>query len=120
MDRTDSYKDLIVWQKSIRLVKLVYKATASFPSEEKYGLSAQMRRCAVSIPSNIAEGRRRGSRKDYCKFLRIANGSSAELETQIIIGKELDYLQDESYNEITDLLVEVMKMLHSMIYRLSD
>jgi len=92
-----SYKDLIVWQKAMELVVIIYKVTDTFPDSEKYGLVSQMRKCSISIPSNIAEGRRRGSRKEYQHFLRIAFGSGAELETQteivkrLEIGKKLDF-----------------------------
>lgn len=79
----NSYKDLIVWQKSMELVKSIYEMTANFPKEEIYGLISQMKRSSISIPSNIAEGKRRGTRKDYRQFLVIAYGSGAELETQI-------------------------------------
>ena len=84
-----SYKDLIVWQKGVSLVKKIYLATNEMPKEEVYGLSSQMQRAAVSIPSNIAEGQQRKNTKEFSQFLRIAYGSSAELETQTIIAKEL-------------------------------
>ena len=88
-NKINTYRDLIVWQKSMDLVVEIYKLTKNFPKSEIYGLTSQMKRCAVSIPSNIAEGRRRGSRKDYRHFLIIAYGSGAELETQIEIVKRL-------------------------------
>ncbi len=110
-----SYKDLIVWQKSKELVIEIYKITALFPKEEMYGLSSQMRRSAVSIPSNIAEGRYRGTKKDFVNFLRIAFGSGAELETQIIIAKEIYYESSIDYLRAEKLLEEVMKMLNAMI-----
>ena len=88
----NSHKDLIVWQKSIKLCKSIYKLTDKFPKEETFGLTSQMRRCAVSIPSNIADGRNRGTRKDFSQFLRIALGSASELETQIEISRELSYM----------------------------
>lgn len=111
----NTYKDLIVWQKAMDLVIAVYKLTEKFPRSEIYGLISQMRRCAVSIPSNIAEGRRRGSRKDYCQFLIIAYSSGAELETQIEISKRLPFSDDLNYNEIDNLLNEVMKMLNKLL-----
>ena len=80
----ESFKDLIVWQKSMSLVKEVYVITSNFPKSEIYGLTSQMRRAAVSIPSNIAEGKKRKTKNDYVQFLRIANGSAAELETQLL------------------------------------
>ena len=85
-----SYKELIVWQKSILLVKEIYLLTNSFPKSEIFGLSSQMQRAVISIPSNIAEGYSRKNIKEYLQFLRIAYGSATELETQIIISKELD------------------------------
>ena len=84
-----SYRDLIVWQKAVELSVAVYGLTEHYPKEEIYGLISQMRRASVSIASNIAEGRYRGTRKDFCQFLRIAFGSGAELETQIEISKRL-------------------------------
>ena len=87
LEKINSYRDLIVWEKAINLTVEIYKITENFPKEEIYGLTSQMRRSAVSIPSNIAEGRNRGTRKDFCNFLRIALGSCAELSTQIEIKK---------------------------------
>ena len=115
----NSHKDLIVWQKSIKLCKLVYKLTEKFPKEEVYGLTSQMRRSAVSIPSNIAEGRSRGTRKDFTQFLRIALGSASELETQIEIAKELSFMNNQEAVEIEDQLVEVSKMVMGLIKKLS-
>ena len=114
----DSYKRLIVWQKGIDLVVAIYELTEYFPKEEAYGLTSQMRRAAVSIPSNIAEGRYRGTRKDYTQFLRIAFGSGAELETQIEIAKKLKRTKDLNYNKIDNLTNEVMRMLNKMIHSL--
>ena len=99
----NSYRELIVWQKSIELVVAVYNLTAKFPKEEAYGLTSQMRRSAVSIPSNIAEGRSRGTKKDFTQFLRISYGSGAELETQIIIAKKL-LKEFKSINNIINIL----------------
>lgn len=110
---------MIAWQKGIRLCKVVYKMTEKFPKEEMYGLVSQMRRCAVSIPSNIAEGRNRGTRKDFAQFLRIALGSAAELETQIEIAKELSYVTDKECVEAYGLLDEVSKMVMSLIKKFS-
>ncbi len=110
-----SYKDLIVWQKSMDLVIEIYKLTDQFPRSEIYGLTSQMRRCAVSIPSNIAEGRRRGSQKNFCHFLIIAYGSGAELETQIEIAKRLPFGKNLDYSKVDQLLLEVMKMLNKML-----
>ena len=114
-----SYKDLIVWKKSIELVVLLYSLTNNFPKEEIYGLTSQIRRAGVSIPSNIAEGRQRGTRKDFTQFLRIALGSGAELETQIQIAKRLSFGKNSDFEKIDLLLSEVMRMLHAMIQKLS-
>lgn len=111
----NSYKDLVVWQKSMDLVVLIYKSTEFFLKTEVYGLSSQMRRSVVSIPSNIAEGRRRGSKKDFHRFLIIAYGSGAELETQIDIAKRLSFGNKLDYNIIDSMLSEVMKMLNKML-----
>ena len=111
----NSYKDLLVWQRSIELVGEIYQVTEFFPREEVYGLTNQIRRSAVSIPSNIAEGRYRGTKNDFLHFLRIAYGSGAELETQIIIAKRLDKTSKLNYARIDSLLLEVMKMLNVMI-----
>ena len=110
-----SYKELVVWQKAIKLVTVIYELTESYPREEAYGIISQIRRCAVSIPSNIAEGRSRGTRKDFTQFLRIAYGSGAELETQIEISKQLPKTKNLDYKEVDALLLEVMKMLNVMI-----
>jgi four helix bundle protein len=115
----NSYKQLIVWQRSIELVEEVYKLTAIFPKEEMYGLISQIRRSAISIPSNIAEGRHRGSRKDFLQFLRIAYGSANELETQLIISKRLGYGKSDNYEKVESLLCEITKMLYAMIIKLN-
>jgi four helix bundle protein len=88
------FRDLKVWQKGIELVKEIYKITKCFPKEKHYGLSAQMRRASISIPSNIAEGFRRKHNKEYKQFLNVALGSCAELEIQIVIAKELGYIDE--------------------------
>ena len=113
-----SYKELIVWQKSIDLVTKIYRITKDFPKAELYGLVSQMRRSAVSIPSNIAEGFQRNSTKEYLQFLYIARGSAAELETQIDISKRLKYIEALKLKDIEELLTEVFKMLSSLISKL--
>jgi four helix bundle protein len=118
--KINSHSDLFVWQKSMSLVIAIYKLTNDFPSHELYGLTSQMRRAAVSIPSNIAEGKRRSSRKDFRHFLINSFGSGAELETQIEISKRLMYGKNESHLEVDILLGEVMKMLNKMISTLSS
>ena len=113
-----SYKDLIVWQKSFDLSLLVYRITKTFPKEEIYGLTSQMRRCAISIPSNIAEGYCRQRKLEYIQFLQISFASGAELETQLLIERELKYLSDRDFTKANSLLDEVMKMLNSLISKL--
>ncbi len=115
MVQIKTYKDLIVWQKSIELVIKIYELTALFPKEEIYGLTSQIRRAAISIPSNIAEGKMRGSEKDYRRFLLIAFGSGAELETQIEIAKKLPLIKNLNYNIVDLLLEEIMKILNVLI-----
>lgn len=105
-----THHDLNVWKKAISLVTLIYKYTADFPKEEIYGLISQIRRCAVSIPSNIAEGSTRTTKKDYSYFLAIALGSIAELETQLIISKNLNYLSKTVLNELIDELISIRRM----------
>lgn len=111
-----SHKDLDVWKKSIDLVTEIYKATRGFPREEIYGLTNQMRRCVVSIPSNIAEGAGRNSRKEFVQFLYIALGSVSELETQILIAQNLDYLQ--APHEFLNNIEAIKKMLNGLIHSL--
>lgn len=114
----ESFKDLIVWQKSMSLVKEVYAITSNFPKSEIYGLTSQMRRAAVSIPSNIAEGKKRKTKNDYVQFLRIANGSTAELETQLLITRDL---YPSIHIELgVSLLEEVQKMLSTIINKLEN
>lgn len=119
-DEIKSYKDLIVWQKAMDLVVMIYKITESFPNEEKFGLTIQVRRCSVSIPSNIAEGQGRGTRKDYAQFLRVALGSANELQTQIEIAKRLNFLKVADYNIIESLIIEIIKILKAIIGKLNN
>lgn len=102
----------------MNLVLAIYGLTDSFPKSELYGLTSQMRRAAVSIPSNIAEGRRRGSKKEFAHFLIIAYGSGAEVETQLEIAKRLSFGKPEEYKQATDLLDEIMRMLNKMLTNL--
>lgn len=111
----NSYKDLIVWQKAFELSIKIFQITKKFPKSELYGLVSQMRRCAVSIPSNIAEGYTRGYKQEYIQFLRTAFASGAELETQLLMSKELEFINSAEFNNINDLLTEVMKMLNKLI-----
>ena len=116
----NSYKELIVWQKSFKLVKNIYKITENFPKSEIYGLTSQMRRSSVSIPSNIAEGFVRKHRKEFSQFISIAFGSGAELETQLLLSKELKFITDKEFKELDCLLQEVMKMLNSLKSKLTN
>jgi four helix bundle protein len=110
----NSYKELIVWQKSFELAKKIYKNTENFPKSEIYGLTSQIRRAGISIPSNIAEGFARKHRKEFSQFISIAFGSGAELETQLLLVKELKFITDKEFNELNSLLEEIMKMLNSL------
>jgi len=115
--KATTFRDLVVWRRTIELGKAVYKTTQTMPNDERYGLTQQMRRAAVSIPSNIAEGNARRSRQDYIRFLVIARGSLAELETQLIIAEELKMLRKEQ--TMWDLIGETTRMLQSLINSLS-
>ncbi len=112
--KTKSFKDLIVWQKAYRLVLEIYKITKDFPKSETYGLAQQMRRAAVSLPSNIAEGYGRRHKTEYKQFLSIAYGSLSELETQYLLSIDLGYTKKSDI--IENLLKEVGSMLYRMIY----
>lgn len=115
--KINSYKELLVWQKSIELVKEIYKISNSLPQSELYGLVSQMRRASVSIPSNIAEGYKRQDLGSFVQFLSTAEGSSAELETQLIIISDLYAKIDIS--KANNLLIEVQKMLYSIVKKLN-
>jgi len=108
------FRDLIAWQKGMELTEMVYKITSSFPKEELYGITSQMRRSAVSIPSNIAEGQLRNSKKEFIQFLSIALGSCAELSTQLELSKRLRYLTESDFERISEVIYEVMKVLHGL------
>jgi four helix bundle protein len=102
---------LEVWKRSLKFVTKIYKITAQFPADEKFGLVSQMRRAAVSIPSNIAEGAARNSRKEFINFLHIAQGSSAELETQILISSNLDFVTPDQADPLLQELEEISRMI---------
>ena len=110
-----SYRELVVWQKAIELALLVYRLSEEFPKREIYGLAAQIRRAAVSIPSNIAEGYGRGSRKEYVQFLCIAQGSLKEMETQTILSEKLTYATSVQTKTVLDASEVVGKMLGGLI-----
>ena len=119
MSEVRSYKDLLIWQKGIELTERVYQLVKSFPNEELYALTSQIKRCTISIPSNIAEGYGRKSTKNYLQFLRISRGSLFELETQLIIANKLNYITDkEIADTIFNLIAEEGKMLNSFIKKL--
>nr|MBB6231834.1 four helix bundle protein [Mucilaginibacter sp. FT3.2] len=99
-----------IWQKAIDLSVDVYKATIGYPSDERFGLTSQIRRAAVSIPSNIAEGAGRNSKKEFCNFLGIANGSAYELQTQLVISNKLNLLKDDLLNDLLKQIEESQKM----------
>jgi len=107
------YKNLKIWQKSIRLVKRIYVLTQKFPKEELYSLTSQLRRAAISIPSNIAEGSRRSSNKEFANFILIARGFLAEIETQMILASEFKYFTKGCLQDFLDLIDELDKMLFS-------
>lgn len=118
METIKHFKELKVWQKGIEIVKDIYEITKCFPKEEVYGLTTQMRRCAISVPSNIAEGFRRYHAKEYKQFLYIALGSIAELETQIVIAKEIGLIEDSTLNSVNEKLDHTSKILSSLISKL--
>jgi len=117
-EKINDFKDLRIWQKGIEVVKDIYTVTKKFPKDELYGLTSQMRRSAVSIPSNIAEGFRRYHNKEYKQFLYIAMGSCAELETQIIISHDLKYINENDKNEIIETLNYICRMIFKLIKKL--
>lgn len=114
-----SFRDLIIWQRGIYLVKEVYKETMNFPREEMYGLTNQIRRAAISIPSNVSEGHIRQHRAEFRQFLNIALGSLAELETQIIISRELNYISNEKTENLIDQMNSLSKMIRSLRKKLT-
>ena len=115
-----SYKELTVWQKAMEICEDVYRITQEFPKLEQYGLVSQIRRSCVSIPSNISEGFLRGHKAEYIQFLRIAYGSGAELETQLLISLRIGYIDNEDFERINNKLQEVMKMLNTLISKLNN
>ena len=110
-----THKDLKVWQESIKLVTTIYDKTKSFPKDELFALTSQIRRCAISIPSNIAEGAARESNKEYIRFLYIAQGSISELDTQLLIANNLFFTGKEDHILLTEKLAEIRKMLSGLI-----
>jgi len=119
-ERGFSHRDLIVWQKGMMLVSAVYRFSQKFPTDERFGLTSQLRRAAVSVPSNVAEGRSRNSTKDFIQFLHIALGSVSEVETQLEIARDLAFGTASGYAESMGLLEEERKMLIAMIASLKN
>ena len=109
-----TFRDLLVWQEAMNLVEMIYLQTRNFPKEEIYGLTSQVRRAAISIPANIAEGNGRISRKEYLHFLYIANGSMKELETHLLIAERLNFLKKETLEEILVKLQAVGQLLTAL------
>jgi four helix bundle protein len=114
-----SYKDLIVYQKGYKSSLEIYRVTNNFPKEELYGIVSQMRRSAISIPCNIAEGYRRGHRKEYIQFLHIAQGSCGELETLLSLSKDLEFLEGRTFNYLYQSQDEISRLLGGLIFSLS-
>ncbi len=110
----NKFKNLLVWQKSIELAQVVYTLAASFPAEEKFGLQSQVRRCVVSIASNIAEGAGRASEGEFKHFLGIALGSGFELETQLILAHKFNYISNETLVQVTNGLLEIQRMINGL------
>ena len=120
MSEIKSYKDLLIWKKGITIVNLVYQLVKTFPQEELYALSSQLKRASVSIPSNIAEGYGRNTDKSFSYFLDIARGSLFEIETQLIIANELQFLSNEDIKEIILLLEKEARMINSLINKIKN
>jgi len=112
------YRDLNIWRKGIELVKDIYKSTEKFPKQEMYGLVGQMRRSAISIPSNVAEGFRRHHNKEYKQFLYVSLGSCAELETQVTIAKELQYIEQDKETVLLEKLDHICRMISNLLKKL--
>ena len=111
----DTYRDLVAWQRAMELVTAVYRASAAFPKREVYGLSSQLRRSAVSVPSNIAEGKGRHSKREYVMFLYRARGSLLEAETQLEIAMNLEYIPREMFESLYEQCASVGRALHGLI-----
>jgi len=115
-----SFRDLHIWHKGIELVKDIYKETQNFPKQEIYGLTNQIRRAAISIPSNIAEGHIRQHRTEFRQFLSVALGSLAELETQVVISRELNYISTEKSQNLIEQMGSLGKMIRGLIKKLTN
>jgi four helix bundle protein len=116
----NSYKDLIAWRKGMELVAMVHDASERLPSHEQFGLTSQLRRAAVSVPSNIAEGKAHDSNRDFVRFLRHARGSRAEIETQVLIAQQRQYLPAETTTQLSQRLNELGRILSGLINSLKE
>jgi four helix bundle protein len=114
-NRLGSFRELRVWQRSMELVTTVYEITKQFPRDEIYGLTSQIRRAAVSVPSNIAEGHGRGTTREFAMFLRNANGSLKEVETQVLVSRRLNYIDSPTEISILEIVSDVGRMLHGLM-----
>jgi four helix bundle protein len=115
-----NFRKLSVWEKSHALTLTIYKSTSSYPKEERYGLTSQMRRAASSIPSNIAEGCGRNTEPQFARFLNIAFGSASELEYQIILSKDLEFISDETFEKLIEQVIEIKRMLFSLLQKVKS
>jgi four helix bundle protein len=120
MTQIKTFRDLVIWQKSMTLVTEIYKITKTFPNDETYCLTGQMRRCAISIPSNIAEGYGRNTTNDYIRFLRVAISSLYELQTQLEISLNLKYLDGKIFQRYSEAAREIERMLSSLMRKLEN
>lgn len=119
-DSIQSYRDLSAWQRARELVAAVYELTAEFPQDERFGLTAQVRRSAISVPSNIAEGYGRGARADYIRFLRIARGSLFEVEAQITLASDLGFITNDECEQMQSMIDAVAKPMWGLIRTLEQ
>ena len=120
MDKIKSYQDLIVWQKSVLLVTDIYALTKNFPQDERFGITSQLNRAAVSVPANIAEGWGREISKNYLQFLRTSRGSIMEVQTLLIISKNLNYISEEKFEVLRSKTEEVGKILQGLIKSINE
>lgn len=118
--KIESFTDLIAWQKAHKLVISIYKITTTFPKEEKYGLIDQIRRCSVSISSNIAEGFSRHTSKEKIQFFFTAKGSVTELQNQLLIARDIQYISNEAFQEVAHLSIEVNKLVNGLVKNLKQ
>lgn len=118
--RVRNYRELLVWQKGHQLALEIYRVTVGFPKVEQFGLTDQLRRAAISVPSNVVEGFERGSNKEFKHFLSIARGSTGEVRAQIELARDIGYMQNDDFEKLFDLTTEVHKMINSLIKKLES